>query len=192
MPNQKRSARIHELELKHQDALHQTTLVTKDEDARRLKLKAHLLKDSKSTLQDQVSEKDEHISQISLKYQRAVSELRALRDTVRKQDAQIKSQARDFAHLQVSAVSCGRYRRHMRHSHDIVLIHLPDRAPITRISFPRIRQAPDREAHPFTGTQRNQAGTRARQIATLSPTDHRCREARPGTPAQQPRGGTRG
>lgn len=79
--------------------------MSKDEDARRLKLKAHLLRDSKGTLQEQLSEKEGHISNISAKYHQTVSELQALKETVRKQDVQIKSQTRDFARLQVSALA---------------------------------------------------------------------------------------
>lgn len=67
-------------------------------------MKAHLLRDSKGTLQDQLVEKDDHISKISAKYHQTASELQALKETVRKQDTQIKSQTRDFTHLQVSAV----------------------------------------------------------------------------------------
>ena len=76
-------------------------MVSKDEDARRLKLKAHLLNDDKGTLQERLSQKDDHISKMSAKYHQTVSELQAVKETVRKQDAQMKSQTRDFAHLQV-------------------------------------------------------------------------------------------
>lgn len=75
--------------------------MSKDEDARRLKLKTHLLKDDKGTLQEQLNQRDDHISKMSAKYHQTVSELQAVKETVRKQDAQVKSQTRDFTHLQV-------------------------------------------------------------------------------------------
>ena len=78
-------------------------MVSKDEDARRIKLKAHLLNDSKGTLQDLLSEKDDHISKISGRHQQTAIELEAIKETMRKQSAQIKSQARDFTNLQVCA-----------------------------------------------------------------------------------------
>lgn len=98
---QKRSTRIHELELKHQNAIHQTRLTSKDEEARRIRLKAHLLEDGKGTLQDQLSQKDDQISNMSAKYHQLTSELHAAMETVRRQEAQIKSQVRDFTHIQV-------------------------------------------------------------------------------------------
>lgn len=101
---QKRSSRIHELELRHQNALHQTAIVSKDESARRLKLKSHILQDSKGSLQEQLSEKNEHISKMMAKYQQMVNELQEVKETVRKRDVQIKSQSRDFSHLQVCAI----------------------------------------------------------------------------------------
>lgn len=75
--------------------------MSKDEDARRLRLKAHFLNDDKGTLQEHLSQKDDHISKMSAKYHQTVSELQAVKETVHKQDAQIKSQTRDFVHLQV-------------------------------------------------------------------------------------------
>lgn len=79
--------------------------MSKDEDARRLKLKSHLLRDSKESLQDQLSAKDELISKMAAKYEQTVSELQVVKETVRKQGAQIKSQTRDFTHLQVCVTS---------------------------------------------------------------------------------------
>lgn len=82
--------------------------MSKDEDARRLRLKAHLLTHSNEALKEKLAEKDEHISKMAAKHQQTVNELRAVKETVRKQDAQIKSQTRDFTHLQVRSLSACR------------------------------------------------------------------------------------
>lgn len=75
--------------------------MSKDEDARRLRLKEHLLKDDKETLQEQLIQRDDHINNMSARYHQAVSELQAVKETVRKQDAQMRLQTRGLSHLKV-------------------------------------------------------------------------------------------
>ena len=98
---QKRSTRIHNLELKHQDAVHKTTLVTRDEEARRLKLQTVVLRDQKAALEDKLSEKDENIKRLVARCRQFESEVEAGKEAMRKQSVQMKTQTRDFVHLQV-------------------------------------------------------------------------------------------
>ncbi|SPO07140.1 uncharacterized protein DNG_09834 [Cephalotrichum gorgonifer] len=101
----KRQARIHELELKHENAIHQTTQVSRDEESRRLRLRSHLLRDGQDKLQQQLGEKNEQLISMTADYHQVKNDLQAAMETIRKQETQIKSQARDFTHLQTELKS---------------------------------------------------------------------------------------
>lgn len=98
---QRRSNRIHDLEIKHQDAIHKTNMISRDEESRRLKLQLLILGDQKSAAEDQLVAKEETMKSLAAKYHTLQAELDATKETMRKQDGQLKTQARDFAHLQV-------------------------------------------------------------------------------------------
>ncbi|KAL6854659.1 hypothetical protein J3F83DRAFT_754373 [Trichoderma novae-zelandiae] len=60
-----RTTRLHELDLQHQQNIHKTDLISRDEAARRLQLRLLLLQDEKAQLQDKCAAKDAEIKALS-------------------------------------------------------------------------------------------------------------------------------
>lgn len=96
-----RMSRIHELELARQYQLHQTELIKRDEDARRLKVRALTLRDSNATLQDNVSQKDSYYRQWIKQRDQLRAELDEARDMIRSHEARAKKQNVEMTSLKV-------------------------------------------------------------------------------------------
>jgi uncharacterized protein (DUF2132 family) len=86
-------------------AMHGAKVIAKDEELRRQKLRALLLRDEKAVLQDQLVQKDTKIDSLMTKCQELEEELRQTRAMARKQETQMKGQARDICMLQVRVAS---------------------------------------------------------------------------------------
>ncbi|EHK40527.1 hypothetical protein TRIATDRAFT_85599 [Trichoderma atroviride IMI 206040] len=60
-----RTTRLHELDLQYQKSLHETDLINRDEESRRLQLRVFLLQDENTQLQDRCAAKDDEIKTLS-------------------------------------------------------------------------------------------------------------------------------
>lgn len=102
-----RTQAIHVLDLKYQDTTHQTNLVVKDEEARRLKLRVVVLRDEAATLRDQLADKDSRIRKLSKQYDDIRVQLDQLNQTCINQETQLRLQARQQSELKVrTAAPC--------------------------------------------------------------------------------------
>ncbi|ROV95723.1 hypothetical protein VMCG_07609 [Cytospora schulzeri] len=80
-----RAEAIHQLDLKYRGAMHQTDLVLKDEEARRLKLRLLVIRDEADTLRDQLADKDNRIRQLSKQYDDLRAQLDVMNQTCQDQ-----------------------------------------------------------------------------------------------------------
>lgn len=92
---------IHVLDLKYHGIRHQTDLVVKDEEARRLKLRIVVLKDEVATLRDDLADKDHKIHTLSQQQDGIRAELERVNQTCATQESQLRLQARQYSELQV-------------------------------------------------------------------------------------------
>lgn len=97
---------IHALDLKYHGVLHQSDLVVKDEEARRLKLRVVVLKDEVANLRDQLADKDNKIYNLSQQHDGIRAELERVNQTCITQESQLRLQARQHAELQVLLRPC--------------------------------------------------------------------------------------
>ncbi|CAN8105928.1 unnamed protein product [Discula destructiva] len=93
------------LDMKYQDSMHQTGLVVKDEEARRLELRVVVLRDEAATLRDQLADKDSRIRKLSQQHDDLCVQLERLNQTCAKQDTQLRSQARQQSELKAELLS---------------------------------------------------------------------------------------
>ena len=89
------------LDLKYRGAMHQTDLIAKDEEARRLKLRVIVLRDEVAVLRDQLAEKDDRISNLSQQYEDICAQLCRINQTRKDQEDQMRLQARQYSDLKV-------------------------------------------------------------------------------------------
>ena len=98
---EQRTEAIHQLDLKYRGAMHQTDLIYKEEEARRLKLRVLVLRDEAATLRDQLADKDSRIRKLSKQYEDVHAQLERMDQTCQEQAAQLRSQARQQSELKV-------------------------------------------------------------------------------------------
>lgn len=96
-----RTEAIHMLDVKYRGAMHQTDLIVKDEEARRLKLRVIVLRDEVAVLRDQLAEKDDRISNLSQQYEDICAQLGRMNQTCQDQADQLRLQARQYSDLKV-------------------------------------------------------------------------------------------
>lgn len=101
VPCEQRTEEIHVLDMEYQDTMHQTDLVVKDEEARRLKLRVMVLRDEVATLRDQLADKDSKIHKLSQQYEDKRVQLDHMNQTCINQETQMRSQARQQSELKV-------------------------------------------------------------------------------------------
>ncbi|KAG6031174.1 hypothetical protein E4U41_007663 [Claviceps citrina] len=94
-----RMARIHELELLRQEALHKTESITRDEEARLLQLRLLMMRDENADLRDRIGERDYKISAMMRDGHQARLDLEECRRTISGQGARLKKQDMEMASL---------------------------------------------------------------------------------------------
>lgn len=94
-------SRIHDLELTRQRRLHQTELVKRDEDARRLKLRAITLQDDNAALKENISKKESYHRQWIKQRDQLRAELDEARDMIRSHESRAKKQTLEASNLKV-------------------------------------------------------------------------------------------
>lgn len=87
--------------MRYHNAMHQTDLVVKDEEARRLKVRVVVLRDETAALRDQLADKDGKISKLSQQHDDIRVQLEHLNQTCASQETQLRSQARQQSELKV-------------------------------------------------------------------------------------------
>lgn len=101
-------ARIHELEMLRQDALHKTESITRDEEARLLQLRLLMMRDENTDLRETIGQRDFMISTMMRDTDQLRLDLDGNKQTIRGQDARLKKQDIDMASLKVRGVSIDR------------------------------------------------------------------------------------
>ncbi|KAB5515247.1 hypothetical protein GE09DRAFT_1160668 [Coniochaeta sp. 2T2.1] len=97
MDSEKRTEIMHKLDTGYHKTCHQTELVVKDEQVRRLKLRAVLLRDDIAALEDELRHKEERIKKLLLQHDAIQDQLHATAEKARQQENQMRSQARELA-----------------------------------------------------------------------------------------------
>jgi len=99
-----RSQKMHNLDMKYQGTSHQYSIVVKEEEARRLKLRSVLLGDENATLKDQLARKDDQITRLTSKCDTFRDHLENATQAGRQQEKQIRLQARELSTLKVNTL----------------------------------------------------------------------------------------
>ena len=99
---------IHRLDLQHQDEVHQSAMIARDEEERKLRLRIIMLKDDKAILGDQLAESNNRIKSISQECDGLRAELKLSRSGTQ---TQVRAQTREMAKLKVTtaALACHPY-----------------------------------------------------------------------------------
>ncbi|KAM0246698.1 hypothetical protein ACHAQJ_010134 [Trichoderma viride] len=84
-----RATRLHDLDLQYQKTRHETDLISRDEDARRLQLRVLLLQDENTQLQDKCTARDAEIKALSGSSNKLPVELDEIKQQNRSEDVQI-------------------------------------------------------------------------------------------------------
>ncbi|KND88972.1 hypothetical protein TOPH_06383 [Tolypocladium ophioglossoides CBS 100239] len=100
-----RKTRIHELELKRRDNIHKTDSISRDEEARLLKLKLLALRDDNATLKDKISQKDARINALTNQSDQVRVELDESKQAARAQETRMKKQDLELANLKAEVNS---------------------------------------------------------------------------------------
>lgn len=112
-------ARIHELELLRQEALHKTESITRDEEARLLQLRLLTMRDENADLRDKIGERDFKIRIMTRDTDLLRLELDGSKQTIRGQNTRLKKQDIDMASLKVRIGSS----HHCPHFHANAFFH---------------------------------------------------------------------
>ncbi len=93
---------MHNLDTGYRKTSHQTELVIKDEEARRLKLRSLLLRDENAAIKDDLARKEERIKKLLAQHEAVQEQLQITSEKARQQENRMRSQARELADLKVS------------------------------------------------------------------------------------------
>ncbi|KAM0333999.1 hypothetical protein ACHAQA_001019 [Verticillium albo-atrum] len=102
---EQRQQRIHEHDKALQAQLHQSELVTKDENARRLRVRKHILADDNDALQQRLQGSADQITQLSSQVEQAQAESKAAKQAYRQLKKSLESQVREASHLKMELES---------------------------------------------------------------------------------------
>ncbi|CAM1500858.1 Fc.00g100200.m01.CDS01 [Cosmosporella sp. VM-42] len=94
-----RIGRINDLDMKHQNNIHQIDLVNKDEEARRLKLRVLALRDDNATLKDQVMQRDARLKSLQRQGSDVRVELDEAKETAKLQESRLQKQTKELTDL---------------------------------------------------------------------------------------------
>ncbi|KAL5585073.1 hypothetical protein FOVSG1_014462 [Fusarium oxysporum f. sp. vasinfectum] len=106
-----RAARISDLELRHQDNVHQIDLTGRDEEARLLKLRLLTLRDENSSLKDRLVQRDALVKQITRKGKDAHAELAEAKEKLKAQEMQLRKQGNELEGLKTEINTLNDFRQ---------------------------------------------------------------------------------
>ncbi|KAM0277295.1 hypothetical protein ACHAQH_005885 [Verticillium albo-atrum] len=89
----------------HQTELHQTELVVKDENSRRLRVRKHLLEDDNDALQQHLEDSASRMAQLSSQVEQAQSEAKAAKQAYRQLKKNLETQIREASRLKMELQS---------------------------------------------------------------------------------------
>ena len=98
-------SRIQQLDRTYQSNLHETELIGRDEDKRRLKLRLLALRDENALLKDKVHQKDTQYRELVVQHEDVRTQLRRMGESSRAQDAKLKKQTIELGNLQVRRIA---------------------------------------------------------------------------------------
>ncbi|KAK4643036.1 hypothetical protein QC761_402440 [Podospora bellae-mahoneyi] len=99
MDSEKRTQKLHELDLQYHQSAHQLELVMREEDARRAKVRQLLLQDEASTLKDQITQRDARIKDLVDQADDVRQQLDNLHERCRRQEKVMQTQNREISNL---------------------------------------------------------------------------------------------
>ncbi|KAI0451171.1 hypothetical protein F5B21DRAFT_507464 [Xylaria acuta] len=108
MDGEKRAQRtqlLHDLELEHQKNGHDTEILVKDEDVRRLRVRILLLRDENTTLRDQVDLNNSANAKLVSRCDNLNAQIEAKVAMVRSQEEQLRKQEREYSNLKAELQS---------------------------------------------------------------------------------------
>lgn len=101
-----RMTRLHELEVQHQKSTHETFLINRDEEARRLKVQSLLLRDENAEVAETLYKKDAQISALTRQRDQLRLEVDNGMQSSLAQGMRLKKQDPDIANLRVRFPLC--------------------------------------------------------------------------------------
>ncbi|KAI0554411.1 hypothetical protein F4679DRAFT_525976 [Xylaria curta] len=96
---------LHDLELEHQKNGHDTEILVKDEDVRRLRVRILLLRDENTTLRDQVDLNTSANAKLISRCDNLNAQIEAKAAAVRSQEEQLRKQEQEYANLKAELQS---------------------------------------------------------------------------------------
>ncbi|VZI22223.1 unnamed protein product [Fusarium fujikuroi] len=106
-----RAARISDLELRHQEKVHQIDLTGRDEEARLLKLRLLTLRDENSSLKDRLVQRDALVKQMTKKGKDVHVELVEAKEKLKAQEMQLRKQCNELEGLKTEINSLNDFRQ---------------------------------------------------------------------------------
>jgi hypothetical protein len=92
---------LHDLELRHQKNEAESTILVKDEDVRRLRLRILLLRDENTILRDQVDQNNSLNAKLTSQFDDLSAQIEAKMAVVRSQEERLRKQEREYTNLKV-------------------------------------------------------------------------------------------
>ncbi|KAL7926701.1 hypothetical protein ACQKWADRAFT_281113 [Trichoderma austrokoningii] len=100
-----RTTRLHELDLQYQKSRHETDLINRDEESRRLQLRVFLLQDENTQLQDRCAAKDDEIKTLSRRNDKLRVKLDKIKSQNTSEDEQVKEHSIEATRTEPSAAA---------------------------------------------------------------------------------------
>jgi chromosome segregation ATPase len=94
--------KLHDLDMKYNVVNHETELVVKEEEARRLKLRIVLMRDETDILKDQIAQRDYQIKQLNVDFDDLRLQLDSASEQMHEKELQLRAQSRQQANLKVN------------------------------------------------------------------------------------------
>lgn len=98
---QQRTEALHEAEMKHQREALESTIIVKDEEVRRTRVRSTMLRDDVATIRTQLSQQTDRYDKLSKQHTEARSKLVASTRKSDEQEKKLKAQAREILNLKV-------------------------------------------------------------------------------------------
>ncbi|KAH7324452.1 hypothetical protein B0I35DRAFT_424214 [Stachybotrys elegans] len=105
LDSSERVSLIHDLDMKHQKGLHKTDLVARDEEARRIKIRALTLRDENQRLKDKLLQNESRCKFLEKKLVRERTASEEKSTAASSQEARLKKQATELANLKAEVES---------------------------------------------------------------------------------------
>jgi|SRR5690242_2224923 hypothetical protein len=92
---------VHDLELKHQESIHQLQIVSKDEESRRLRVRRHVDGSEMQDLRFQLTVRDQDLQELKSRLQYAESAAKEAKEAFSRIQSLVTTQTRELTCLKV-------------------------------------------------------------------------------------------